>query len=173
MALAMNLSYMDSGIFYIQGAAPPQKVRSPSRLTATLLSIACTSIPTVDDVAHKGRADPWVAGLCCSCGRCSYRYIGAGRSSGQIQVMLDILLKEMMSVAHGVSEMEVSRARNQLKASLLMNLESKSITAEDIGRWGSEFVPSTVSDKFSLLQELLFMLERPGTEQTVVPAGFT
>lgn len=76
MALAMNLSYMDSGIFYIQGAAPPQK----------------------------------------------------------IQVLLDILLKEMMSVAHGVSEMEVSRAQNQLKASLLMNLESKSITAEDIGR---------------------------------------
>jgi len=58
----------------------------------------------------------------------------ARSSADQIQVLLDILLKEMMSVAHGVSEMEVSRARNQLKASLLMNLESKSITAEDIGR---------------------------------------
>lgn len=70
---------------------------------------------------------------------------GVARSStGQIQVLLDILLKEMMSVAHGVSEMEVSRARNQLKASLLMNLESKSITAEDIGRWVTKTLPSTV-----------------------------
>ena len=47
-------------------------------------------------------------------------------------------------MAHGVSEMEVSRARNQLKASLLMNLESKSITAEDIGRWVTKTLPSTV-----------------------------
>ena len=51
MALAMNLSYMDSGIFYIQGAAPPQKVRSPSPLATSLrMIITFAFIPTVDAI---------------------------------------------------------------------------------------------------------------------------
>lgn len=76
MAMAMNMSYMDSGIFYICGAAPPAKV----------------------------------------------------------QTLLDVLVKEFVLVAASVSEVETARARNQLKASLLMNLESKTIACEDIGR---------------------------------------
>ena len=76
-AVAINLSYQDLGIFYLQGSAPPQS---------------------------------------------------AGR-------LLDILLREIVMVAkYPVSPEELQRAQNQLKASLLMNLECKPILAEDIGR---------------------------------------
>ncbi len=37
-------------------------------------------------------------------------------------------------MAHHVSDEELMRCRNQLKSSLLMNLETRAITAEDIGR---------------------------------------
>ena len=75
-AVAMNLSYNDCGLFFIQGGCPPKRTNE----------------------------------------------------------LLGILVREIGSVADSVSQEEVSRARNQLKSSLLMNLESKSITAEDIGR---------------------------------------
>lgn len=75
-AVAMNLSYNDCGLFYIQGGCPAKRTND----------------------------------------------------------LLSILVREVGSVAHNVTLEEVHRARNQLKSSLLMNLESKSITSEDIGR---------------------------------------
>jgi len=65
---------------------------------------------------------------------CGLFYIQGGCPSDRTNDMLSILVREVGNVAHSVSQEEVSRARNQLKSSLLMNLESKSITAEDIGR---------------------------------------
>jgi len=47
---------------------------------------------------------------------------------------LSVFVREMVSVSNFISPDEVSRAKNQLKSSLLMNLESKPIVAEDIGR---------------------------------------
>lgn len=52
----------------------------------------------------------------------------------QIQDLLSVFVREMVSVSNFISPDEVSRAKNQLKSSLLMNLESKPIVAEDIGR---------------------------------------
>lgn len=75
-AMCMNLSYGDTGLFYLQGSAPPDR----------------------------------------------------------IQDLLSVFVREMVSVSNFISPDEVSRAKNQLKSSLLMNLESKPIVAEDIGR---------------------------------------
>jgi hypothetical protein len=39
-----------------------------------------------------------------------------------------------VSIVHGVDPTELSRAQNQLKSSVLMNLESRMILNEDLGR---------------------------------------
>jgi processing peptidase subunit alpha len=44
------------------------------------------------------------------------------------------LCEEMTKMAGPISDVELSRAKNQLKSSLLMNLESRPILFEDIGR---------------------------------------
>lgn len=44
------------------------------------------------------------------------------------------LCEEMSKMAGPISDVELSRAKNQLKSSLLMNLESRPILFEDIGR---------------------------------------
>jgi processing peptidase subunit alpha len=44
------------------------------------------------------------------------------------------LCEEMSKMAGAISDQELSRAKNQLKSSLLMNLESRPILFEDIGR---------------------------------------
>jgi len=48
--------------------------------------------------------------------------------------LIDITSEVMLSVARGVSEAEVARAKAQLKASLVMNLESASSRADQIAR---------------------------------------
>ena len=45
-----------------------------------------------------------------------------------------MFVREMVQVCTYLHPSEVSRAKNQLKSSLLMNLESKPVVAEDIGR---------------------------------------
>eukprot|EP00962_Isochrysis_galbana_P053823 scaffold25318_cov117-Isochrysis_galbana.AAC.3 len=48
--------------------------------------------------------------------------------------LVSVLCKEMAGMGSGVSSEELARAKNQLKASLVMNLESRPILLEDIGR---------------------------------------
>jgi predicted Zn-dependent peptidase len=45
------------------------------------------------------------------------------------------MLRSLKHVADFVGNIEFRRAKNQLKSSLLMNLESKSINFEDIARY--------------------------------------
>jgi predicted Zn-dependent peptidase len=48
--------------------------------------------------------------------------------------MLQNLLFEMLQVSFGVKVEEFERAKNQLKSSIFMTLESRSALADDIGR---------------------------------------
>ncbi|ETW09190.1 hypothetical protein H310_01616 [Aphanomyces invadans] len=49
--------------------------------------------------------------------------------------LVGLLVNQLLSIAlHGVDATELSRAKNQLKSSVLMNLESRMILYEDIGR---------------------------------------
>nr|P97997.1 RecName: Full=Mitochondrial-processing peptidase subunit alpha; AltName: Full=Alpha-MPP; AltName: Full=Inactive zinc metalloprotease alpha; Flags: Precursor [Blastocladiella emersonii]AAB50243.1 mitochondrial processing peptidase alpha subunit [Blastocladiella emersonii] len=48
--------------------------------------------------------------------------------------LCNVLAGEFVHMARNLSDEEVARAKNQLKSSLLMNLESQVITVEDIGR---------------------------------------
>lgn len=53
----------------------------------------------------------------------------------QAQTLMDLFLREVEMLAVGqVPQAELERAQRQLMAHLLMNLESKPIVAEDIGR---------------------------------------
>eukprot|EP00967_Tisochrysis_lutea_P115070 scaffold183984_cov33-Tisochrysis_lutea.AAC.1 len=55
-------------------------------------------------------------------------------SSDCMGQLVSVLCKEMAGMGSGISAEELSRAKNQLKASLVMNLESRPILLEDIGR---------------------------------------
>lgn len=48
--------------------------------------------------------------------------------------MVDILCKEMQAVTKDVPEAELERAKAAAVSSVLMNLESRAVVAEDIGR---------------------------------------
>ena len=65
--------------------------------------------------------------------------IAASCYPGQTAKMLEVMCRELRSLAmdHGYSALgqaEVSRAKNQLRSSLLMNLESRMVELEDLGR---------------------------------------
>ena len=54
--------------------------------------------------------------------------------SGQAGDMVDVMCREMAAVAKDVSEGELERAKAAAVSSVLMNLESRAVVAEDIGR---------------------------------------
>ena len=58
----------------------------------------------------------------------------AATSPEHANELLDLTSEIMLSVAQGVTEAEVARAKSQLKASLVMNLESASARADQIAR---------------------------------------
>lgn len=60
--------------------------------------------------------------------------IFASAESGQAGEMVDVLCSEMLAVAKGVPEAELERAKSAAVSSVLMNLESRAVVAEDIGR---------------------------------------
>ena len=65
--------------------------------------------------------------------------IAASCTPSRVQSMLDVMCRELhnLTVETGFSalqEGEVRRAKNQLKSSLLMNLESRMVELEDLGR---------------------------------------
>jgi processing peptidase subunit alpha len=63
------------------------------------------------------------------------------------------LCEEMTKMAGSISDVELARAKNQLKSSLLMNLESRPILFEDIGRqvltYGARTPPSELAEQIS------------------------
>ncbi|ETV88580.1 hypothetical protein H257_00138 [Aphanomyces astaci] len=66
--------------------------------------------------------------------------------------LVGLLVNQLLSIAlHGVDSTELSRAKNQLKSSVLMNLESRMILYEDIGRqlltYGIRESPESICDK--------------------------
>lgn len=60
--------------------------------------------------------------------------IYAGTSGGQLGELLDLTIDEMKRAADDMSEAEIARARAQMKAGLLMGLESPSSRAERLAR---------------------------------------
>jgi predicted Zn-dependent peptidase len=60
--------------------------------------------------------------------------IHAGTGPDQVKELIPVVAEEMHKIAHHVSEQEVSRAKAQLKAGLLMSLESTTSRMEQLGR---------------------------------------
>ncbi|KAB8343024.1 hypothetical protein FH972_022618 [Carpinus fangiana] len=65
--------------------------------------------------------------------------ISASCMPGKVSQMLEVMCKELhaLTLEHGfaaLKEVEVARAKNQLRSSLLMNLESRMVELEDLGR---------------------------------------
>jgi len=47
---------------------------------------------------------------------------------------VEVVVRELVSTQHSISEDELLRAKTQLQSMLLMNLESRPIVFEDVGR---------------------------------------
>ncbi|KAF1837727.1 hypothetical protein BDW02DRAFT_490738 [Decorospora gaudefroyi] len=65
--------------------------------------------------------------------------IAASCSPGDVAQMLEVMCRELKSLGNetgyaALNDVEVSRAKNQLRSSLLMNLESRMVELEDLGR---------------------------------------
>ncbi|KAI9709547.1 MAG: Mitochondrial-processing peptidase subunit alpha [Bogoriella megaspora] len=65
--------------------------------------------------------------------------IAASCSPAKVGQMLEVLCRELSALTHesgpsALKEGEVQRAKNQLRSSLLMNLESRMVELEDLGR---------------------------------------
>jgi processing peptidase subunit alpha len=65
--------------------------------------------------------------------------IAASCFPGHAAHMLQVMCRELQSLTHtggfsALNEIEVARAKNQLRSSLLMNLESRMVELEDLGR---------------------------------------
>lgn len=76
-------------------------------------------------------------------------YAGAGRR--QVSDLIPVICDEVVKIADTVTETELDRARAQLKASLLMSLESPSARCEQIGRqmlvFGRPIPPAEIIEK--------------------------
>ena len=65
--------------------------------------------------------------------------IAASCYPGHTAAMLQVMCRELQALTHqggfsALNEIEVARAKNQLRSSLLMNLESRMVELEDLGR---------------------------------------
>ncbi|XP_038637763.1 mitochondrial-processing peptidase subunit alpha isoform X2 [Scyliorhinus canicula] len=60
--------------------------------------------------------------------------IHASADPRQVREMVEIITREFISMTGSVGEMELERAKTQLKSMLMMNLESRPVIFEDVGR---------------------------------------
>uniref|UniRef100_A0A8C6UH14 Mitochondrial-processing peptidase subunit alpha n=1 Tax=Neogobius melanostomus TaxID=47308 RepID=A0A8C6UH14_9GOBI len=60
--------------------------------------------------------------------------IHASADPRQVREMVEIITKEFIQMAGSAGEMELERAKTQLKSMLMMNLESRPVIFEDVGR---------------------------------------
>jgi len=65
---------------------------------------------------------------------CGLMGIYAGTGAKEIEELLPVLCSEVCSLPNSLNEKEVTRARNQIKASLLMSLESTGARAEQLAQ---------------------------------------
>jgi len=52
----------------------------------------------------------------------------------QLKDLVEVVVRELVSTQHSISDDELLRAKTQLQSMLLMNLESRPIVFEDVGR---------------------------------------
>jgi len=52
----------------------------------------------------------------------------------QLKDLVEVVVRELVSTQHSISDEELLRAKTQLQSMLLMNLESRPIVFEDVGR---------------------------------------
>eukprot|EP00027_Filamoeba_sp_ATCC50430_P019557 CAMPEP_0168540898 /NCGR_PEP_ID=MMETSP0413-20121227/524_1 /TAXON_ID=136452 /ORGANISM="Filamoeba nolandi, Strain NC-AS-23-1" /LENGTH=527 /DNA_ID=CAMNT_0008570667 /DNA_START=196 /DNA_END=1779 /DNA_ORIENTATION=- len=80
--------------------------------------------------------------------------------------IIEALVVELNDITHNTSEEEFIRAKNQLKSSLFMNLESRAVLADDIGRqyfhYGKHFSADYIGAKIDSfqLQDMINYLKR-------------
>uniref|UniRef100_A0A665VIP8 Mitochondrial-processing peptidase subunit alpha n=1 Tax=Echeneis naucrates TaxID=173247 RepID=A0A665VIP8_ECHNA len=60
--------------------------------------------------------------------------IHASADPRQVREMVEIITREFIQMAGSAGEMELERAKTQLKSMLMMNLESRPVIFEDVGR---------------------------------------
>lgn len=60
--------------------------------------------------------------------------IHASADPRQVREMVEIITREFILMAGSVGEMELERAKTQLQSMLMMNLESRPVIFEDVGR---------------------------------------
>lgn len=60
--------------------------------------------------------------------------IHASSHPSQLRELVDVMTREMVGMSGSIDETELSRAKKQLQSMLLMNLESRPVVFEDIGR---------------------------------------
>ncbi|XP_043575652.1 mitochondrial-processing peptidase subunit alpha [Chiloscyllium plagiosum] len=60
--------------------------------------------------------------------------IHASADPRQVREMVEIITREFIMMTGSVGEMELERAKTQLKSMLMMNLESRPVIFEDVGR---------------------------------------
>ena len=54
--------------------------------------------------------------------------------SKQLKDLVEVVVRELVSTQHSITDDELLRAKTQLQSMLLMNLESRPIVFEDVGR---------------------------------------
>ena len=54
--------------------------------------------------------------------------------SQQLKELVEVVVQELVNTQNGVRPDELSRAKTQLQSMLLMNLESRPVVFEDLGR---------------------------------------
>lgn len=92
--------------------------------------------------------------------------IHASVSHDHIYNIIEALVTELYDITHNTTEEEFIRAKNQLKSSLFMNLESRAVLADDIGRqyfhYGKHFSADFIGAKIDSfqLQDMLNCLTR-------------
>uniref|UniRef100_A0A8C8DFH5 Mitochondrial-processing peptidase subunit alpha n=1 Tax=Oncorhynchus tshawytscha TaxID=74940 RepID=A0A8C8DFH5_ONCTS len=72
--------------------------------------------------------------------------IHASADPRQVREMVEIITREFIQMAGTAGEMELARAKTQLKSMLMMNLESRPVIFEDVGRQVLWILISSTSD---------------------------
>jgi len=78
------------------------------------------------------------------------------------------MVGEMKKMGTSISEVELARAKNQLKSSLLMNLESRAILFEDIGRQVLTYGARTPPEELVAQIEAVTAADLVGVAQTML-----
>jgi processing peptidase subunit alpha len=60
--------------------------------------------------------------------------VHASANPSSLKDLVEVVIRELVNTQHGVSPDELNRAKTQLQSMLLMNLESRPIVFEDVGR---------------------------------------